>query len=141
MSDKRQDGTSGSDPVEPPFTDWEVPEGRRRMPPDLQRIVGASSPVLRTGPNVHEKLATRDDGARWPYFERLDELLVDWRYIEPFDADASRWVIYGALDQRWVRVIVGRDSQGSFNLVSVFPLRDREMRSRLRVGLARREGT
>lgn len=139
MSDKRQGGTSGSWP-DPPFADWEVPEGRRRMPPDLQRIVGASSPVLRIGPNVYEKLATRDDGARLTFFERLNGLLADWRYMDPVGPGAERWQVYSLVDGRWVLTVIGLGSDGGNNIITMYPVNDRSMRGRLAGGTLIRRG-
>lgn len=139
MNDE-QENRSFESPPDPPLTDWEVPEGRRRMPSDLQRIIGASSPVLRTGPNVYEKLTTRDDGARRSFFERLDELLADWRYMAPAEPEAERWQVYSLVDGRWVLTVIGRGSDAGYNIITMYPVNDRSMNGRLARGTLVKRG-
>ena len=110
------------------------------MPPDLQRIVGALTPVLRTGRNVYDKLATRDEGARGPYFERLDALLADWRYLDAFEPDTDRWGVYSLVDARRVLTVIGRGQDGGYNIVTMYPVNDRNMLSRFARGTLRARG-
>ena len=110
------------------------------MPRDLQRIVGASSPVLRIGPNVYEKLATRDDGARRPFFERLNELLADWRYMDPAEPEAEHWQVYSLVDGKWVLTVIGHGSDAGYNIITMYPVNDRSMRRRLAWGSLVRRG-
>lgn len=106
-------------------------EYRKRLPESLRLYLGLVSATVRVPKNIDAKIRSlhKEDVV---YYEQLDRLLPGWRHALPDPKTAQTWQIYIPLNEtHWLAVILGEDSRGSVNLISVFRIRTRNVRSRI----------
>lgn len=108
-----------------PPVEWEDVGARKTLPPELQQLIGASTPTLRVAQTVVRKI--RELHARdLPEFEQLDRHLRDWERAgeDPRGHDDPRyqdiWNVFFRDRGRTFIVVIGKDRGGSFNVVSVY---------------------
>jgi len=121
-----------------PVQSWELPDQRKRIPIDLQQIVGATSRVVRVHPDLDRKFRVAPDQVSdaerelWgkhkrdlePY-KRLSELFAGWTSIRRKPAeegrDIEKWEIICQEDKIEYLVVIGPDPRdGRFNLITFF---------------------
>lgn len=122
-----------------PVLDWEVADQRKRIPDDLRLIIGAPTPILRVPKGVYRKIVQKH-GPDLAYFERLNEILAGWDYIDHSESEPYKWEVYAPVGEYHVFVTIGRDQEGSYNLVTMFRMREQSFQSRVRNRSLRKRG-
>lgn len=131
-ADVQDDSAETGDTNELPPLVWEIVALRTRLPESLCSYLGFDVATLRVSHTVDRKIrsAHTEDV---PYYEQLEMLLPEWKHAIPDPKSIATWQIYIPLtDAHWLAVIVGKDRNDSINLVSVFRMRTRNVRSRIR---------
>lgn len=73
------------------------------------------------------------------HYESLNELLPRWRHAFADPTSVDTWQVYVPLDgTHWLAVIIGNDRTDSYNLISVFRIRDRNVRNSVKRALGNR---
>jgi hypothetical protein len=110
---------------------WEIVHQRKRIPVNLRQHLGLQTGILRVSRQVDTKIRAQH-ASEVDQYETLDELLPQWVHALPDPSSSDTWQIYIPLDAKhWPAVVVGKEQSGSFNLISVFRIRDRNVRNRL----------
>lgn len=127
-----EDISRSDDEDDLPEVEWEIVSQRKRIPEDLRGYIDLPVAILRVSRSVDRKIrdSHQPDIA---YYEQLDNLLPNWAYAIPDPKSQSTWQVYVPLSQsHWLAVIIGRDRNGSVNLISMFRIRSRNVQSRIR---------
>lgn len=118
-----------------PEQPWEIIPQRKHLPLTLRRYLGLPTGILRVSRQIDVKIRTQH-AADVDYYEKLDQLLPRWRHAIPDPARADIWQVYIPLDENhWLAVIFGKDRTDSCNLISVFRIRNRNVRNRVKRAL------
>ncbi|MCA9860070.1 MAG: hypothetical protein KC438_10120 [Thermomicrobiales bacterium] len=114
---------------------WEIVYQRKRMPEDLQAYLSLPTGTLRVPEAIDTKIRTRhapDVG----FYESLNDWLPGWKHAIPDPVFAFTWQVYIPIDEMyWIAVLLAKDANDSYNLISVFRIRDRNVRNRVRKAL------
>ena len=125
-----------------PVVTWELAEQRKRIPEDLQQAIGAPTLFLRVSQPLDDKQRTKHQRIVAVY-DSLAIVLADWMWLRVVEqtVEGAKWeVILFTVDpgtQRRVpmTLVIGRDSSGSFNFVSLHRIDESRVRRLLREGL------
>lgn len=111
-----------------PVLDWEAEEARKRIPEDLRRLIGAPTKIIRVPQHVQEKIATKH-ARDVAIYERFDTLIECWEF---YRRNRDRWEVYLPADERGDRIVIviASDRNGSYNLVTFYSARWRNLRNR-----------
>jgi hypothetical protein len=124
--------------VELPILLWEVASQRKVIPVSVQMTVSHWSPVVRVSIDVDEKIRTKHSDVLTLY-EGFD--LESWSYVREIEEiDGHRWEfvqIMGDITATpWpLMTVIGRDGQGSLNLISLHRRNRRWMKKLVRGSL------
>lgn len=123
-----------------PVMEWELVDQRKELPIDLQQALGIPVRTIRVPKDIDTKIRTKHAECMALY-EALNELLPGWSHAGTDPTNADTWQIYiPGTGQHWLAVVIGRDQNGSHNLISLFTIRDRNVRNRLKQGHLREKG-
>lgn len=129
MNDPDPSGIPGLEIL--PVVSWELSAQRKRIPPDLQRAIGAPTPFLRVSPAIDEKQRTKHHKYLEMY-RRLSDVLDNWtsyavQRSEPGDRlwRVFAWVRNEEDVQTLIMTVIGEDTNGSFNLILMHARKER----------------
>lgn len=118
-----------------PECPWEIVSQRKHLPASLRQRLDLPVGILRVSRKVDTKIRTQH-ASDLGHYENLDEFLPRWVHVLPDPTAANTWQIYIPLDAKhWLAVIVGKDQTDSYYLISVFRIRDRNVRNRVKRAL------
>lgn len=128
----------GSEPPLPE-TSWEVVSARGIMPDDLRVALKAPVAMLRVPQNIDAKLHDGRHVAALSHYQQLTATLAHWRYYRVDPRDPSKYQVYvEVMDEVettiWLRIVVGLDRSGSWNLVTLFCTKARLVRRLVEAG-------
>ena len=121
-----------------PLLDWEVGHARKHIPDEIRDRIGAKSNWLRVPPDIHYKESQgKHHRFAWLY-ERFDELIETWSLFGKVPGeDKWRVIVYQTgSTARLVPylIIIARDKNGSFNLVSFHRREESFVRRLIEIG-------
>lgn len=114
-----------------PVLPWEAAEHRKVLPPSIQRWTGATFPVVRVSLDVVRKQYEKHSDVRG-WFDRFE--IDEWAHARLVADERNRkWefvqLIHGESGEAWpLMTVMGEDSSGSFNLISMHRKNRRWMR-------------
>jgi hypothetical protein len=104
------------------------------LPPDLQQVLGLPVRAIRVPNEIDAKIRGKH-AQNLGQYEDLNRWLADSQYAGQDPNDAMKWEVYIPLSSlHWLAVVIGRDKNGSHNLVSVYMTRSRNVRNRIKRG-------
>lgn len=114
---------------------WEIVSQRKHLPNELQQYLGLPTGTLRVSRQVDKKIRLQHV-SDLALYEALDGLLRRWGHAIRDPSSTDTWQIYIPIDEKhWLAVIFGKDRANSYNLISVFRIRDRNVRNRVKRAL------
>jgi hypothetical protein len=127
-----------------PVLDWEIAEQRKIIPGDLQRIIGASTRILRVPADVHEKETTGKHRLLVNMYYELSRILVNWEYWCSYP-EQNKWRIMQIVEDESGKcfpllTVIGKDRNESHNLISMHRRDDSYFKRLLDSGDLRRRG-
>lgn len=104
-----------------PVTAWESPVHRIVLPANLQRVLRLESPVIRWATSKREKMIVQHpQPIEVQQRQHLDRLLARWEWAGLQPRKDDTWRVFVRQGERWSLVVIGRDRNGSLNLVTTY---------------------
>lgn len=109
-----------------PVLEWEMPEHRVVLPEELRHLCGFDVPVLRWARSKYQRVLERHiQPVEQQVLRDLSEHLGGWirAGLEPGKTDV--WRVFFQVEDRWCVAVLGRDRNGSHNVVTMHSPSDR----------------
>ena len=104
-----------------PVLEWEIAERRVVLPVDLQIVLQLETSVLRWRRSKYEKVAREHaQQVEQRVLLDLDHHLDRWERAGPEPGKSETWRVFFRVEGRWVLVVIGRDREGSTNVVTLY---------------------
>jgi hypothetical protein len=119
-----------------PVLEWEAAEHRVVLPESLQRALGIDTPVLRWAREKRDRVAqSHGQPNERRQAENLGFYLSMWTHAGPDRSRSATWHVFFEEDDRGTQVILGRDGNGSVNVVTLYsPSRPNALENRIARG-------
>lgn len=114
-----------------PVTDWEAPAYRAVLPQTLLEATGVEIPVLRWAAAKRANILLKRPQTR-PLVDSLDTLLPNWSYVGKEPSESEVWHVIFVGEGHVNDFKFGPDRNGSWNVITVHPLRDEQREHLLR---------
>jgi hypothetical protein len=109
-----------------PVLPWEAPEHRVVIPEDLGRLLGVEVAVLRWARSKYQRVLERHSQ---PIEVRVLHMpsahIAGWLLAGPGPGKADKWRVFFQIEQRWCVAVIGRDRNGSYNVITMHSPSDR----------------
>lgn len=102
-----------------PILEWEDPFYRVVVPAYLQKVMGVSETVLRWARTKRE-VVLRTHPRDSEIINNLNVFLPQWTYAGKEQGSSDVWRVLFEAKARWYATTIGRDENGSLNLVTIF---------------------
>jgi len=122
-----------------PVAVWEDAEHRVVLPKDLQQALGIDAPVLRWSAAKRELVLHQRPKLR-ARIERINELLAGWKAAGREPGNRGGWHVLFSDGRHLNDMIFGEDQTGSWNVVTMYPLRGGQMDRLSADWMIKREG-
>jgi hypothetical protein len=110
-----------------PILEWEIAEERVVLPEDLQILLGLETPVLRWRRSKYEQvMVDHDQPIEQRARRHLSAWLSRWERAGAEPGKSETWRVFLREAGRWVVVVIGRDREGSLNLITVHSPSDKK---------------
>lgn len=108
---------------DPPMVDWEIVAQRKRLPADLQELIGAPGGVIRVSAGIDNKERYKHSDTAELYRD-LDKVLESWEFMRHVPEERKWEIVQFITDAKggdpWpLLTVIGLDQAGSYNLVSM----------------------
>lgn len=104
-----------------PVTTWESAVHRIVLPESLQEALHLESPVIRWATTKREKvIGQHSQPIEVQRRQHLDRFLASWEWAGVQPGKTDTWRIFFRQGYRWSLVGIGRDRNGSLNLVTAY---------------------
>ena len=109
-----------------PILSWEAPEHRIVLPSDLQRLCDFDGPVLRWAKSKYQRVVEQhSQPIELLVFRDPSSHISGWLRAGPEPGRAERWRVFFQVEHRWFVAVIGRDRNGSQNIVTIHSPSDR----------------